>query len=61
MLKKLSSFIVLSLIVIGSLNVITLNKDVFENIGKTFTTKTVNEIPSGILSDVTKHSWKFIN
>jgi hypothetical protein len=60
MIKKLSSLTVLCLIVIGSINVVTLNKNVFNDIGKTITTKTVAEIPSEVFSDVIQHDWKFV-
>lgn len=59
MIKKAAKLIVLGLILVGTYNVVVLNKPVFSKIGTTLTKKSISEIPGGLLSDVTKHSWKF--
>jgi len=60
MIKKLGSLLITGLIVVGIINTISLNKPVFEDIGKTLTKKPAAEIPGGIVSDVFDHQWKFI-
>lgn len=60
MIKKLTSVALTGLLIVGVVNVVTLNKPVFEHIGKTLTKKPAAEIPGGIVSDVFDHQWKFI-
>jgi hypothetical protein len=60
MIKKLGKIVVICLIVIGGLNVVSLNKSAFNNLRETITTKPVTEIPGGIVADVFDHQWKFV-
>lgn len=60
MLKKLGSLIVISLIIIGALNVVSINKKVFKGIVTTIAKKPLGDIPGGIASNVVDHKWKFV-
>jgi hypothetical protein len=60
MVKKLGKLLVVCLIIIGGLNIVSLNARAFKDIKTTVTTKPLSEIPGGVLSTVTHHQWKFV-
>lgn len=60
MFKKLGSLVVLCLIVIGTINFVSLNKPFFSSVGDVVSKKPAAEIPSGIIHEVFNHQWKFI-
>jgi hypothetical protein len=60
MLKKIGTFVVVALVVIGALNFHSLNASAFKSIKTTVTTKSLGEIPGEVLTTVTHHQWKFV-
>jgi len=60
MIKKLGSLLITGLIVVGTINTISLNKKVFTEIGDVLSKKPAAEIPGGVIHEVMSHHWKFV-
>lgn len=60
MIKKLGSLIVMGLIIVGTINFVSLNKTFFSSVGTVITKKPAAEIPGGIVHEVLNHQWKFV-
>jgi hypothetical protein len=46
--------------VVGSLNIYSMNRPAFKDITTVVSTQPIGEIPIGLFSVVAKHHWKFI-
>ena len=60
MFKSIVKVIVIALVVIGGLNFHAMNKAAFKAITTTVTTKSLGEIPGGVIGTITSHQWKFV-
>jgi hypothetical protein len=60
MFKKIGTFIVVVLVVVGALNFHALNAPAFKSITETMTTEAIGDIPGKVFSTVTSYQWKFV-
>jgi len=60
MIKKFISLCTLFLIIVGALNVITINQEVLRDVTEVMSEKPLKEIPRDVLTTITAHHWKII-
>jgi hypothetical protein len=58
--KVITFSFVVALMVVGSLNIYSMNRPAFKDITTVVSTQPIGEIPIGLFSVVAKHHWKFI-
>lgn len=60
MIKKFFSFCVVFFVIVGALNVLTINGEVIKDVTQIVAEKPVKEIPKNVLTKITAHHWKIV-